>query len=170
MDPRFAGVMSSPGDPHDDAVPVSDSTQRRCWHSGAGLRLWVMGLFGGLIVGSGISGAHEASGTWWPLVLVDLVMVVAGYFLAFSARLCIDGAELVYRNFVRSHRLPLADVASISPGYFGLLIVTRTGLVRTAVAVQRMNLTAMLRRRGRAARVADEILARAAAARKVDAR
>lgn len=101
-------------------------------------------LFGGVNVGTRVIGA-----------LVVLMSVVAAAWLMFYIRLVLATDTLIIRN-VRTRSIAYADIEQVQPEYEGLVV--RTGERKfVALAIQRWNISLILRRRTRADLITDEI-------------
>jgi hypothetical protein len=123
--------------------------------------LGVMSSFGGIAVDAVFISRSEP--LWSGLLFVALGLLAVWLF-AFRPRLVVDGTDVVIRNPLRTHRFGLCDVVAISPAYSGVEFCRRSGRPLRAWAVQKTNLSWMLRRPTRADAVA-EVLNRAAESR-----
>jgi len=77
---------------------------------------------------------------------------------AFRPFLILTATELVIRNKTGPiHRIPLATIEHVCPGYYGMVIAEAGGVQHVAEAVQKANLSSWLGRETRADRAAQQI-------------
>lgn len=80
---------------------------------------------------------------------------------AFHCSIELSSDTLVVRNPFTTQVVQLADIVTVESGYSGIEIRLRNGKKRTAWAVQRANLSLLLRRETRSDRIVAEIRAAA---------
>lgn len=93
----------------------------------------------------------------WVFLLIATAII---WTVTFRVPVAVSSDRLVIRNPIRTHIIRLTDIVEIEPEYEGLRITTMDGRVLTAVAIQRWNVTAFLRRRSRADDAVDFIRSR----------
>ncbi len=136
------------------------------WHSAAPLRTiaWVVVVtypvaFVAVVVSQfAMQGGEPTAAFLTMLLFAPLTVGSWLYFL--RPWIHADARELTVRNPLAIYRVPYHDVISCSPGYAGLTIVTRRGVV-LATSVQKSNIATWLHRETRVVRVAALIEQRA---------
>lgn len=98
-----------------------------------------------------------------PVVGAVYAIIAGGtvWLVSFRIALRIEPTTLTVRNPLHTHVVEIADVVGAAPAYAGLRLTVRGGKQITVFAIQRHNIAIALRRRTRADRLAEELLARA---------
>lgn len=116
----------------------------------------------GMVAAEATAGDGPALGWVSAAALVTVALIAAGY----ARRACIvadaDGVEVV--NLLRRERCAWHEILWAKPGYSGMVVQLRDGNIVEAMAVQKSNVSAWLRRSTRADAVAAQITERAARA------
>jgi hypothetical protein len=78
--------------------------------------------------------------------------------MSFRLKMDISAEEIFIRNFVRSYRIRRQEIESIDCSYDGMVFHLRSGKRYLARAVPRWNIDLVLRRKGRAEKLAERIM------------
>ncbi len=89
---------------------------------------------------------------------VAVLFLSLWFLFAWRPSLCVRSDEVVVRNPLWTHRIPLSAVRDAAPGYFGIVIRRRDRrLPVTAWAVQQTNIAGAVGAETRAQRAAERI-------------
>ncbi len=137
---------------------MRESGQQECWRVSR-IGRWGTGLaFGGLSAVALVD--TVAQGRPW-LEGLTVAALLTPLWLIFAVRpsLCLNGQEVVVRNPLWTHHIPLSSVAEVRPGYFGITIKRHgRSLPVTAWAVQETNTAMALNVDTRAKQAASRIM------------
>lgn len=94
-------------------------------------------------------------------------IVVGAGLLAFAMRssMALTADYLMVRNVLKWRRIPLAQITSVEPGYYGMTILYTPGKIWVCLAFYKSNPARWLNRRVRSDFIAEEIMAAAREAR-----
>jgi hypothetical protein len=131
---------------------------RMCWRTSGTAQWGTLAAFGSLsalaVVDELQSGRSGAGG-----VQVAVVLLFLWFLFAWRPSLCVLADEVIVRNPLWTHRIPLSDVQGAAPGYFGIVIRRRhRRLPVIAWAVQQGNITGAAGAGARAREAAERIL------------
>ncbi len=155
---RFRGNEFCTGVAGVSLALVRESGLQECWRVSRFGR-WGTGLaFGGFSAVALVDTVAQGR-TWFEGLGVAAVLIPLWLIFAVRPSLCLTGQELVVRNPLWTHRIPLPEVAEARPGYFGITIKRYGRLLPVmAWAVQETNTAGALDVETRAKRAASRIM------------
>jgi hypothetical protein len=118
---------------------MGESGRQECWRVSKFGR-WGTGLaFGGFSAVAFVDTVSQGF-PWHEGLGVAAVLIPLWLIFAVRPALCLTGQEVVVRNPLWTHRIPLSSIAEARPGYFGITIKRYGRSVPvTAWAVQETN-------------------------------